>query len=235
MSQEFAFQMPQKNQALVAELVEAVPDDWSYCNGHIVAPLESAANNLVAGAGYVINNASQFAKIEIATPFDRESIREPADMELRMERRERIAQLLSGVLLPSFVQFDIYCEGEFGMLPFHSIKTVIQSYVSRGYTGDLTFEHHVSRDDETDASIEMHTENWRELYPRPGAESRLEYIDGKPVFETPRREHPPLIKLSSTQEVPSFQSVLSICRTEKLTQLDPFDIGFGQSLSRTNI
>ncbi len=235
MIKEYAFELPAKNEQIAEQIVQAVPDTWRECNGQLVAPLEADAVGNTAGAGFVLNSMSRFGKVEIATPYDRELRDDPSNIELRMEVRERVAQLLTGAFMPSFVSFQkLESTGEFGLVPMHSAKFVITSYLSRGYKGDLFFNERLSDDtDKLGSEIDLHTESWSEQLPRRDAATTFEYIDGKPVFDTPRREHPPLVKMKLIDDTAT--ALLDLCQRFDLAELDPVDIRFGYSLSHINV
>ncbi len=236
MSQEYAFQLPANNKNLVAQLVEAVPDDWSYCSGQLDISLRGISSKNDSGAGYLIDSSARFGTIGVETLFDSMQSIELGDKSILMERRERVARLLSG-LLPSYVRFYRAGEGsrDFGLTPLHSIKRIISHYVEMDYVGDLSFFNNPN-DDDYKACVDLHMSPWSEAFPRPDAKRTLEYIDSKPVFSSERREHPPLIKIAYNGKhggtADMVSSLTAVCESEGLETLDPGDILPGSSYSR---
>lgn len=234
---EFAYKLPDDNANAAAAIIESVPDDWSWCSGQIDAPLYDVEAGNVADAGYLFDDRSHFGQISIVTLIDSAYINNPSDKLLLMERRERVVSLLGGLLIPSYIKFEKtgFDSHDMGLITLHAVKNITANYVLSGYKGDLDFcsDCYDNVGHQNPAKIELHLSKWREWFTRPDALTTLEYINGEPEFYTPRREHPPLIKLTFDEKFGGTEdllnSVISVCEQLRLEELDAKSIGAGSS------
>lgn len=157
---------------LWVRLVESIPDGWSWVSGNLQAPTEFIeAGHASAQGGYCI---TRFGKnsFEIVSRFDEQygQVGLEEREELHNAGKQDLLELVAMHLLPSFVRFQ---EAGFSGMSFGWAKSVAIAYLSRGYSGRLTFfsgcyDNRPCGPEEVEMRFSPWVENdWGKKTPRP--------------------------------------------------------------------
>jgi hypothetical protein len=194
------FEIPD-NSEVMAQLIEAVPSNWSWVDGRLEAPSQLIHDNKVAlNSGFALQRFHSIHPTIVGKKKDEEIIN-PDFYSLIVERK-----------LPEFITFDEAAfETSYEGLTMEVIKSIAAAYVRCNYRGVLYFysgyRHNYKYDNPARCSIKLF--RWS-----PTPFMRDEY---------PLEEYPPTVEIKWDRilggEEKDVQPILSVCKRLDLQEL----------------
>lgn len=173
------FDLSTRTPEQIAAIVSAVPENWCWLDGRLLAPAALVESGQAhADSGYILGGFSEGA-VEMASKKSR--------TEEGSRPRADIHGLICKNVLPAFIGFFEAGYRQSSTLPLFQVIRIAADYVARGYeSSDLTFfsGFHDNSKYENPERAEFHLQPWRDYMPFRGPEL------------APLATRPPMVALS---------------------------------------